>query len=592
MQLNRWKHIFTKMKPGGKNFFSKMNGLAYMTVGKKMLVSFSLILMLLTLINLMFIQNMNALNHNSKLLKDNWLPSIEHIKEIQYLTEHLIATELNFVISTNTYKRQHKSEMTNTLKRLDEVFLKYEAGIYSEEEREIYDQLQQEWSKYLNIHNKVLESRENEDNIKALEYIRQGTAQYHQMEKYLEQLVKINHEGVARVTSEGDQLYQETKRWTIALMILSLILCTIVALVVSRMITRPLSIIAQNVNQVADGNLVIDPVKIKNNDEIGKLANDFNDMTENLRQLIRQVSDSAEYVAFTSSQLTDSAEQNNRATEQISIVMKEVAAGANHQVVTLSGAAQAVFEISTGMDHSTASIQKMADCSAQANHKASVGIEVAAKAIEHMEIIKSKMDRTAHLVDILNHKTREIGNIVTVISQISNQTNLLALNASIEAARAGQHGNGFAVVANEVRKLAEQSSQSAEGIRKIILDIQKDAGNVVDAMTSGTHAIQEGMKMVSDNGEAFNSIAQIIKDVSYQSQDISAIAEEVFASTQTMADTMNGITDISHQSQQSMQCIAAAVEQQQGSMEQIKETTEALSSMATDLQRLIKKFRV
>lgn len=605
MKINGWYPLLNKIKKTFIPILKKLSQVQFTnltgmrkkvlsqpsTVRKKLLASFSIILLLLTFLNWMSIKNMDALNSNSKLVKNEWLPSLEYVKEIQYLTEHLIATELNFVISTNTYKRQHKLEMENTLTELDKVFLKYEPLITSEEEKKIYNELRKDWSAFLLIHHKVLESREKNEDIKALEYIRQGTEQFHVMEKSLEKLVKLNHDGVSRVISDGDRLYQGTKQWTIIWMIFSLILCSMVAMILSRQITKPLATIAKNVNQVAEGNLLVGAVDITNKDEIGRLAEDFNHMTKNLRHLIQRVSESTEHVAATSTQLMHSAEQSNHATEKISLVMKEVAAGAKEQVSSLSGTAQAVSDISYGMSHSTLAIQKMADSAMQANQKAFVGKEMAGRTVEHMNMMNAKMDRTGQLVHVLSDKTKEIGKIVTFISQIAIQTNLLALNASIEAARAGQEGRGFAVVAAEVRRLAEQSAESAESIKYLVEDIQKEAYNVVQAMTDGTDSIKEGMILVHQNGEAFNDIALIVEDVSLQSQEVFAIAQEVYASTQSMTDMMNGIAEISLQSQESMQSVAAAVDQQHDSMEQIKDTTAALSRMAIDLQQWIRKFR-
>ncbi len=236
--------------------------------------------------------------------------------------------------------------------------------------------------------------------------------------------------------------------------------------------------------------------------------------------------------------------------------------GSEKQVHSAAEANQAAAEILRGMNQAALSIQSVADLTTTANEKATAGNKVVTQAMEQMNVMQRSVGHTAEVINALGEKSKEIGHIVQLITEISNQTNLLALNAAIEAARAGEHGRGFAVVADEVRKLAEQSGDAAGQIRQLIGEVQAEADKAVQSMDEGANVILEGIQMVHQSGEAFRDIVKAIEQVAAESQEVSAIIEQVNSSSQSMAEMMEGVAHIAEQSAGNTQNVAASAEEQ------------------------------
>nr|WP_280922267.1 methyl-accepting chemotaxis protein [Ammoniphilus resinae] len=388
------------------------------------------------------------------------------------------------------------------------------------------------------------------------------------------------------------QIVEGSTRLIMIISVIAILVAILLGSLISQWLSQPIIRLTQASKRLAEGDLTGEEIQVKTKDEMKDLANAFNQMGRDLRELIGHVGNTTDQVAASSEELMASAEETSKATEQISTASQEVATGSERQVHSAQEAQHVVAEISEGMNQAAVLIQAVADATVNANQAAQQGTQVVQQTIDKMNTIQLKVESTSQVVHTLGGKSEEIGQIVSLITEISNQTNLLALNATIEAARAGEHGRGFAVVADEVRKLAEQSGTASEQIRRLIIEIQKESQNAVLSMNEGTIAVEEGIQQVHQTGESFNSITRMIEGVAAQSQEVSAIVEEVNASSQGMVNMVENISCISEQSSQNMQNMAASSEEQLASMENISDSATSLAQMAEDLQRLVSKFKV
>ncbi|WP_397536551.1 methyl-accepting chemotaxis protein [Rummeliibacillus pycnus] len=365
----------------------------------------------------------------------------------------------------------------------------------------------------------------------------------------------------------------------------------IIATLLSRAIHKPLHKLMESSERIAQGDLS-HSVVLKSRDEFSKLSQSFEQMRLNLSQLIHQINQTSEQITSSSEELTASAEETGKATEQITNAMQEVADETEKQVVVSISSSDSVSEVATGMSQSATAIQAVTDLSNHAKDYAGNGNATVQKALVQMEKIRSKVDSSSDIINRLGKKSKEIGQITTLITDISNQTNLLALNASIESARAGEHGKGFAVVAEEVKKLAEQSSRSASKIYELIEQIQTESDNAIHSMNEGTAAVKDGMTMTSEAGTAFKGISTIIEKIFEQIQDVSAVIEQVNASADNMEEVMNEIHRGSEESASNAKNVAQAAEEQNVSMQEIFTSADALSNMAIELQKSVNQFKL
>lgn len=377
-----------------------------------------------------------------------------------------------------------------------------------------------------------------------------------------------------------------------ALSMIAFILAVVIGYWCSRMISRPIVTIAGVAEKIASGDLTTEMIQMKNKDEIGVMAQAFNQMTENLRRLVQQISVSSELVASSSEELTASAEQSSQTSGTIASTIQKVNANAENQSSSVTESVLAMNEVSSGIQQIASSAHTTSSLSKDAAQKALEGNHSIQLTVQQMDSIHSTMNQLAHAVKEMEEHSEEIDHIVAVITDIAAQTNLLSLNAAIEASRAGEQRRGFAVVAGEVRKLAEQSSQSAGQIAELVNTIRQHTHHVVMTTGLGLQEVSEGMQVVQTAGKLFEEIKQNIDEVSDQVQEISAASEQISASTEQVVHSIGNIALGSKTVAKQTQQAASSTEEQLASMEEIAASASSLSKMAEELQSHVGNFKV
>lgn len=378
----------------------------------------------------------------------------------------------------------------------------------------------------------------------------------------------------------------------LAVTVISLLFAVFIAFTIASIISRPIQKLNASAILIANGDLTGETITLKNKDELGTLAASFNTMTGSLRAMIESVSTTSEQVAASSEELLASAEQNTKASEQISETVELLAAGTTEQVNIVKRSSQAMNEMSLGSEQIAQLAQSVSVSAVDAANQSAEGNRIVRQAVEQMGSIRTSIASLTELVTGLGERSAEIGSITGVINNIARQTNLLALNAAIEAARAGEHGRGFAVVAGEVRKLAEESSLSAQKITDLVQLIQSDTDQAVEAVKVNSSETEAGIEIVTAAGQAFEQISEVVNKVAGEIQEVSAGSEEMSASTDESVRYMSEISLIAEESSSGVHNVSAAAEEQLASMEEIAASAGALSKMAEELQEQINKFKV
>lgn len=407
-----------------------------------------------------------------------------------------------------------------------------------------------------------------------------------------EDLAKQRKQAINEVGADVMVAGQNKQLIGIVVGILIFVIAIIVELLSARGISRPIITLTERLQQMTNGDLSGPPLKIQSKDEVGQLMAATNTMADILNRLLQHIQTVSNDVATQSEELLQSTTEVKTGTEQIVNTMTEIAGGteelASHTTAIatsmndFAGKVTAVHQSNKDVQHYSQDVKALAK----------EGRDLMSSSTKQMGAIQRIVKDAVDQVDGLSKQTQEISKLVTVIQSIASQTNLLALNAAIEAARAGEQGKGFAVVADEVRKLAEQVSFSVGDITNIVRNIQDDSNRVTASLEQGYGEVEKGTRQITTTNATFHHIADAIEAIATNIEQTSSELDDVVHNTDTINKSVDEMAAISEQSAAGIQETTATIEQAASSMEEIKHSSEYLAEMAEQLNSLIRRFKL
>jgi len=403
--------------------------------------------------------------------------------------------------------------------------------------------------------------------------------------------VNWNENLAEQQAKKSTELTKASTTTNVIIGMISLLVCVLVGYVIANLIVKPLRQMQTLMEQAEQGDLTVRG-SYDSKDEIGVLMKDFNKMMDGLSSIMSTVHERSVQLLHNSRLVSDNANETAQATEHIAASMEQVASGAQLQQTASEENAIALEEYARGIQsivENTSSVAELANHSAIQAEQGNVTI---VDAMEQMKSINQSVQTTESAVEQLHDHSQQIENIIDVITNIAGQTNLLALNASIEAARAGESGRGFSVVAGEVRKLAEQSSESAKQIAELIAEMQNSTQETVNAMAYVRQDVVSGMKAVAQAGQMFEHIMALVQQVTGQVQETSAATEQMSAGTEEITASVDEMAKIAADTSSTVQSVAAASEEQLASVETISASIGQLKQMAEELQEMVNRFKL
>jgi methyl-accepting chemotaxis protein len=380
----------------------------------------------------------------------------------------------------------------------------------------------------------------------------------------------------------------------ITVILISMILASVVIYITIKKIVKPVLATAKQAEQLANWDLSISipESNIKRKDELGKLAKSFNVMVQNLKSIIKQIIDAAEHVAASSEELYASGDQVGKAAEEVASMILGIASGAEEQSAQIDSALLNLNDLIKQIDEVNTSSDKMEKTTMYIMEDISKGNKSVSDSVDMINNLETDTEAVSKVISDLGNSSNQIGQINELISGIADQTNLLALNAAIEAARAGDAGKGFSVLADEIRKLAEGAADASRKIANLTVQIENDVETAINKMDGSISSVHACVKSIEENGVIFTEIneqAKQLKEIVY------VVAQSVKTMAERSADfesTMREINEASRVFAANSEGVSASAEEQIALTEEIAAASKAMATISEELSSLVRKFKL
>jgi methyl-accepting chemotaxis protein len=564
-----------------------------LSISKKLFTLNICAILLLAGIGIISFVNMKQMSDASSKMYNEELLSIKGFNEARTHNRAIEANTYKLMMTTDPNERMHVIEDSGArIAELDEVMNAVTSTGLDAFESERMLQISENMKQFREGLAKVTELALSGQNERALiEFQSSASKSLSEMNAAFQELAEYKAGEADELSMKVDSDAKSAISMISLLALISVMVSGIVGTMISRMIVKPLKDMQSMMESAAAGNLRVKGT-YQSKDEIGLVTQSFNGMIDGIKRVLAQVTVSAEQVAASSEQLTASAEQTGTASQVISEAAQELAIGAENQSSAVEEGMTIAGRLASGADRMSETVQQLAESAEGTAKAASSGLMNVRTAVDQMNSIQENVSGMSDIIHELGKHSEEIGQVVSLISDIASQTNLLALNAGIEAARAGEHGRGFSVVASEIRKLAEQSSRSAEQISELIQVIQEQTGTAVVSVEKTTHVVDLGMKEVAAAGASFEQIEGAVSEVADRMENVAAEVMQMAEGTGRIAERIRHIAEVAELASSGTQNVSASTQEQLAAMEEITASANHLTEMAQDLQQAVSAFKL
>ncbi|MGP9802978.1 methyl-accepting chemotaxis protein [Rheinheimera sp. NSM] len=534
------------------------------TIQKRLLAAFGALALLLTITGLFSLQSISKVRAQADFVETAVVPGVAGIGSLGTIINQNRALTLRLLLSLDITQ---EGETFDTIKKLREEIVSiekpYEDSIFDSQERVIFGQYQTSRQKYFNLQEQALELLLKEELGAAQDLLDQINPISTEIAQQLAQLASINHKAAEEARQSSITTYENARWAVIALIIVAIVIAAGIAIMISRSVNQPLARAVLSARYIADGDLT-QPLTVDGSDELTELAQALQQMQQKLR-------DAISHIASSSNQLASAAEELN-------VVTDESAKALQLQNDEVQQAATAITEMSSAVDEVAGTALQTSEASSQSATLAKDGTQKVVQTRSVIEKMNADVRQSTAVINTLAEKVSSINQVLEVIRNVADQTNLLALNAAIEAARAGEAGRGFAVVADEVRSLAHRTQTSTGEIEQMIQQVQSSAKEAVNAMQLISSNADNAQNVVKLAADALELIAENIMAISDQNHVIAGAAEEQSKVAREIDRNIVTISDLAAQTAAgSNQTTASATE---------------LSRLAIELNELVGKFKI
>ncbi|MBR1807324.1 MAG: MCP four helix bundle domain-containing protein [Selenomonadaceae bacterium] len=565
-----------------------MNGL---TIRQKLNLIFVALILVFVSVSVYSAYALNKINEGAMRIATTHLLSVLVANDNGKAMEQYRQLEYSIVTAPNLISRSYAEKKAVKLAdQIDITFDTLEKSLQGNLDSNLTS-LRQKWSAYRSQLNNIVDMSNNNQSAQAALILDNSLNQFEELDNLLVKVIDARKDFIHAETVAAEAEYDRTKFILIASVLVVILISVTMAFYLSRSINTSIRYLIEIAENIAQGNLTAD-VTPKTKDEFGMLTKAFAETVTQLKGLIKGITSTAENLVTFSDQLTSNADQSAQATQQVANSISNVAFNMTNQGEQVNSSVREIND----MTNDIAAFEKLSEQSSKAAHDvadiAQNGRTAVSEAISQMETIAESVTESAEVIRQLAARSEEISNISDTISGIAEQTNLLALNAAIEAARAGEHGRGFAVVADEVRKLAEGSALAAAQIADLIRVIQSDTTKAVERMEQGTLDVQSGKSVVDKAGNSFGTIVKAVIGLTENAEIILRAARSSAEKINKLVAVMDELNKTSAAVSQEAESVSAATQQLSASMDEIAGASKNMSDMAQKLQDSTAMFKL
>ncbi|TDR49236.1 methyl-accepting chemotaxis protein [Pseudomonas brenneri] len=536
-----------------------------MGIGLRASLSFAVLAGLLVLVGLFGLGQMAKLRESAAIIETAWMPSIENIHDSAANVAAIRLEALRLLTTDESAVRERSNGLIGKERaQLQERLDNHQALLSNDQERQLLDQLKTAAAGYMTIVDQLIQRVDQDEQMQALTLLTDTlTPQGVILGRSLDALIDFNQQGAQDAAQSAAQVYQSAQ-WIVGVIIaVALIATLLLAWLLTRSITTPLAQALRAARTIAAGDLS-QSIHVQGKDEPAQLLGALATMQEQLQATIRGISESAQQLAS--------------AAEEMSSVMEQSTRGLQAQNDEIEQAATAVTQMSAAVDEVAGNAVSSAEASQASDEDSKHGHYQISETISSIQNLVNEVLDASGKAEGLAVQAQDISKVLEVIRGIAGQTNLLALNAAIEAARAGEAGRGFAVVADEVRSLAQRTQDSTEEIEQMITGIQQGTQDTVGALTSSAEHASQTLQRANSAGSALEKITAAISQINQRNLVIASAAEQQASVAREVDRSLVNIRDLSTQT------AAGATQTSAASQE--------LSRLAVDLNGLVTRFIV
>ncbi|WP_431037144.1 methyl-accepting chemotaxis protein [Pseudomonas yamanorum] len=534
-----------------------------MGIGLRASLSFGVLASLLIVVGLFGLGQMAKLRESALIIEESWMPSIENIHDSAAYVASIRLEALRLLTTDESRVRDNsKNLITRQRGDLEELLKRHETLLSNEQERDLLKQLKANVATYMTIVAQMIQLVDQDQQQNAMDLLNSRLApQGMVLNKSLEDMITFNQKGVEGAAESAAQMYTSAQ-WVVGSIIVTALLATLLlAWLLTRSITAPIGQALTVARTIASGDLSR-PIVVEGKDEPAQLLTALATMQTNLQDTIRGISESSQQLAS--------------AAEEMSSVMEQSTRGLQAQNDEIEQAATAVTQMSAAVDEVAGNAVSSAEASKASDEDSKHGHYQISETISSIQNLVDEVLGASTKAEGLAVQAQDISKVLEVIRGIAGQTNLLALNAAIEAARAGEAGRGFAVVADEVRSLAQRTQDSTEEIEQMINGIQQGTQDTVGALNSSAEHAGQTLQRANSAGSALEKITAAISQISQRNLVIASAAEQQALVAREVDRSLVNIRDLSTQT------AAGATQTSAASQE--------LSRLAVDLNGLVTRF--